>query len=254
MGEAELALNEALASRQQLAAAHPERLDLVAYVGSSDMSMGDLAYHRGDLATTLAWYDRAIAMLNENLRSEPRHMLSRLFLKNAASVRAECLSRLKRHGEAMSAWEHAIELHEATERDEPRLGRAISQARAGDYERALAEADVLARTQAIPPGQRSYKLACLFACAAAAIQNDTSLAAAARAAWAETMAARAVERLGEAIRAGYFDDLEKVLTFQKDADLETLRARRDCQTFLMDLAFPADPFPPIPSPESGSEL
>jgi serine/threonine protein kinase/tetratricopeptide (TPR) repeat protein len=247
IAEAELAMNEALASRQRLAAANPERLDLVAYVGSSYMSMGDLARHRGNLAATLAWYDRAIAILNDNLRREPRHMLSRVFLKSAAAERAACLSHLKRHREALTAWDRAIELHEATERDEPRLGRAISLARSGDYERALAEADSLARSQTIPPGQRSYKLACLFASALTAIRNDTKLAAAARAAQSETMAARALEQLGQARATGNFDSREIVVVLEKDEDLEPLRARRDFQAFLMDQAFPVDPFCPVAS-------
>jgi serine/threonine-protein kinase len=254
IAEAELALNEALTSRRKLAEAHPERLDLVAYVGTSYMSMGDLARHRGNLAATLAWYDRAIDILNDNLRREPRHMLSRVFLKSAAAERAACLSRLKRHREALTAWDRAIELHEATERDEPRLGRAISLARSGDHVRALAEADSLARSQAIPPGQRSYKLACLFASAVAAIRNDTKLAAAARAAQSEIMAARALEQLGQARATGNFDSREFIVMLEKDEDLEPLRARRDFQAFLMDQAFPVDPFCPVASTDSGSEL
>jgi serine/threonine protein kinase/tetratricopeptide (TPR) repeat protein len=247
IAEAEESLKEALASRQKLAAAHPERLEFLSYVGSSYNSIADLAQRRGDLPAALKWYDRSIAMLEDALRREPRHMLSRLFLKRALWGRAESLSRLGRHTESLADWDRALGLDDGSEGDHIRLDRAIALARAGDHARALAQADPPARSRTIPPAERSYKLACVFARAAAAIRDDAKLPPADRAARAETFAARAVEQLVQARHAGFFDNPANLAELRKDPDLDTLRARRDFRMVLMDLAFPAHPFDPVRS-------
>jgi hypothetical protein len=189
-------------------------------------------------------------MLEDALRREPRHMLSRLFLKRAFWGRAESLSRLGRHAESIAGWDRALGLDDGSEGDHIRLDRAIALARAGDHARALAQADPPARSRTIPPAERSYKLACVFARAAAAIRDDAKLPPDDRTARAETFAARAVEQLVQARHAGYFANSANLAELRKDPDLDPLRARRDFRMFLLDLAFPADPFVPVGNREA----
>jgi serine/threonine-protein kinase len=244
LAQAEASLKAALARREKLAAAHPERLEYVAYVGSSETSLGALAERRGDPAAALGWYGRSIALLDDALRREPRHMLSRLFLERAFWGRAEALSRLGRHAEAIADCDRALGLDDGSEGDQIRLDRAIVLARAGDHARSLAEADPLARSRTIPPADRAYKLARLFARAAAAIGDDPKVAEIDRASRADMIAARAVGQLGQARHAGSFGNPESIVELRTDPDLNPLRARRDFQLFLMDVTFPADPFHP----------
>jgi serine/threonine-protein kinase len=242
IAQAEASLKEALASRQKLAATHPERLEYVAFVGSSDSSLGALAQHQGDLLAAVGWYERSIAILEDALRREPRHMLSRLFLMRAFWGRAEAVSRLGRHIEAIADYDRALGLDDGSEGDLIRLDRAIATARAGDHVQALAQAEPLARSVKIPLADRCYKLARVLARAAAAVRDDPKLVPTDRAARAEKFAARAIEQLAQARDAGHFVHSANLDELRKDPDWAPLRARREFEMFVMDLIFPADPF------------
>jgi hypothetical protein len=85
-------------------------------------------------------------------------------------------------------------------------------------------------------------VACVEALAAAAARGDRALAPAEREERSERLAARAVRRLGQARAAGYFRNPATVAQFVRDPDLDPIRSRPDFRTFLLDLAFPADPF------------
>jgi hypothetical protein len=48
--------------------------------------------------------------------------------------------------------------------------------------------------------------------------------------------------LGQARAAGFFPDPSHVALLERDPDLDPIRSRPDFRAFLLDLAFPADPF------------
>jgi serine/threonine-protein kinase len=207
-------LSEAL--RRDYPADRQHALDL----GGAQCNLGWLLSKANSPAEGLAWFSRAIATLGEWLVREPRQATSRQFLRNAHWGRADALTRLGRHAEAVQDWDRAIELDTGPDRKELRLQRALSLARSKDPSRATGEADELARA----PGAGAstcYDLACVFALSAAVDGSQ-----------AEAFAARAVDLLRQAIARGYKD----VAHLKQDTDLDALRTRDDFQELLRQLA------------------
>jgi tetratricopeptide (TPR) repeat protein len=242
--EAERSYQAALVLWKELAVAYPEQLEFVVGIGGSYGNLGDLVRDRGEPESALTWYDQAVRTLGEVLRHEPRHAQARLFLHNSYAGRADALARLNRLAQADSDWDRAIGLGRGSEGDAIRLARAIAWARAGDHARAVAEADALNHVETIPPGERGYNLACVLALASAAIRADSKLTAADRTVRAKALAARAIEQLGHARTAGWFREPAKVSSLRENSAFIPLRSHRGFQEFLMDVAFPVDPFGP----------
>jgi eukaryotic-like serine/threonine-protein kinase len=233
--EAEGHLKEALAIRERLAAEHPEPVEHHVDLGASGVNLGNLAAERKDFRSALAWYGRAIAAGATVRRREPRNASARACLVKGYWGRALALSGLDRHAEAAEDFGRAAGFADGAERDQLRLYRASALARGGDPRGAVAEAEAVAESRSIPPGPRSYDVACALALASAAI-GDGSGSESGR--WA----ARAVAQLARARDAGYFRDRARIAHLDADPDLRSLRPRSDYRAFRLDLGLPADPF------------
>src|SRR5262249_53214413 len=179
----------------------------------SSVNFGHLLQEQGQAEASLAWFARAIALLEPLVQQEPRPVTERLFLRNAHWARAQALDKLGRHADAVQDWDRALSLN-AVPAGEPgiRSSRAVSLARAGDHARAVAEADALAAAKGAT-GSALYDLACACALAAAAVQDDAKLQ--------DRYAARAVELLRQAVAKGFKDAAH----MNKDRDLHALRDR-----------------------------
>jgi tetratricopeptide (TPR) repeat protein len=241
---AELWLRSALVRLQEIVRTHPDQPALVASLGDQYRIIGDLTRDRGDVRSALDWYDRALTELDKGRTRTPLHEPSIRSMSEARRARAAALSRLCRHPEALVELDRAIALAGAKEKDHLRFARAGAFALAGDHARALSEADSLERETNLPPGERSYAVAAVFALSAEAVRNDCQLAQADRDGTAEALAARAVGYLHRARTAGFFRKASSAGELLKDTDLHALRPRPDFQSFFMDLRFPASPFAP----------
>ena len=88
--------------------------------------------------------------------------------------------------------------------------------------------------QASGPAERLYQAARVYALASAAAQKDEQASPADRAKLAEQYAARAVELLVRAERAGYFATPARLADLKTDPDLATLRTRQAFNSLLRE--------------------
>jgi serine/threonine-protein kinase len=220
--EAEVAFREAVTLWEGLRRDFPGVRQYALDLGGMQCDLGGLLRKAGRPADSLAWYGRAIATLGAVLAREPRQPTARQFLRNAHHGRAEALTRLGRHTEALKDWDRALDLEHGPRRGWFRLQRAVALARAKDPVRATTEAEDLARAKEVS-ATTCYDLACVFALSAASAGNPRQ---------AEACATRAVELLRQAVARGYQDASH----VKQDADLDALRSRDDFRLLLRELA------------------
>src|SRR5262249_30291318 len=134
-------------------------------LAGNQVNFGHWLRDGGRATEALAWYDRAIALLQPLVEAEPRLAIERQFLRNAYWERAEALDKLERPADAITDWDRAVDLSPVQQKAMARALRARSLVRAGQVERALAEAADLAKSPAGDATQL-YDLACVYALAA----------------------------------------------------------------------------------------
>jgi hypothetical protein len=132
---------------------------------------------------------------------------------------------LKRHAEALSDWERAIELDDGSLRRELRLMRTTTLSRLDDHARTAEAADELAKDPSLDSG-RVRLLASVYALSARTAGPSDA---------ADKYAGRTVELLRRAQAAGHFRDPDEVRHLEKSADFDALRGREDFQELLKEL-------------------
>jgi serine/threonine protein kinase/Flp pilus assembly protein TadD len=236
--EAEEAYRQALDIREKLAADFPDvpqyRIDL----GGGECNFGNLLHDSNQPEQALPWYTKAIAKLEEVLRQVKVDVTAQRFLRNAHWGRARALDDLKRHAEAATDWDKAIELSPEAERPGLRMHRASSRVRAGQADAAIHEAEDLAK---IPHPGILYNAARVFALAAD--RKDEAGGSLSN----EECAKRAIALLRQAVAKGYKDADH----MKKDDDLKALRERDDFKKLVEELEKKAAATPevvPMPKP------
>jgi serine/threonine protein kinase/tetratricopeptide (TPR) repeat protein len=224
--EAEAAFRQALDLDETLVADYPAvRSYREALVGNQN-NCGYLCILQHRPAEALDWYDRALARLEPLHQHEPRDVYIRRNLRNAHGGRAKALDALKRHAEAQSDWQRALELSRSADKPWIQLDRDQGWVRAGRVAEAVADADMLTKDPATP-GSTLYEAAGVYALAAAAVANDATQ----RTAYAN----RALALLRRARAAGYFKGPGRVEHLKQDTDLAVLRPRQDFQQLVVEL-------------------
>ena len=223
LSEAEESLTSALEIHLQLSNEFPNVARYRLALGAEYVNLGHLNVERGRAADSLAWYAKAISLLEPLVTKEPRLVIERHFLRNAHSGRARAFDKLLRHGDAVKDWDRMLELNQIpADNALIRTLRAKSLARAGDHARAVAEANALAEAKDVA-GPTLYDLGCACALASAAVKGDVRLQ--------DQYAARAVEILRQAVAKGYKDAPH----MKQDRDLDALRERDDFKKLLAEL-------------------
>src|SRR5262249_47106351 len=151
----------------------------------------------GRAEESLGWFDRAVVILDSILKSDARVVAARTFLRNAHASRAEALATLKRHAEAVPAWDRALELDDGSLSRRFRLSRAHALCLAGDHGRANVAVEELSQSPGVD-GATLYDCACILALCAGAAKDDGTLS--------ESYPARAIALLERAIGAGFARD------------------------------------------------
>jgi tetratricopeptide (TPR) repeat protein len=224
--DAETAFRRSLELHEKVAAEFPAvpayRIDLA----GSYVNFGRLLRDDGHALESLDWFAKAIPLLEGILEQDSRVSAARSFLRNAYANRAESLDQLHRYGEAVAAWDRAIELDDGSMRSRFRLPRAYGLSRSGNHRAASAAVDELAQVPNLQ-GATLFNLACIEAQCCAASGDDAVLRA--------SYGARAIALLGQARAAGYFKDAAGIDQLKKDGDLEALRGRDDYRQLLQEL-------------------
>src|SRR6202023_2489091 len=104
---------------------------------------------RGDSADALDWYARAQQALEHESHGEAHPAGARDTLRKAYWGRADALTRLGRHKQALADWDRAIALTDPKSRGWFQLFRLATLARTGDHVKATEEAGTLV----LPPQQ-----------------------------------------------------------------------------------------------------
>jgi serine/threonine protein kinase/tetratricopeptide (TPR) repeat protein len=221
--EAEAQFRQAVEVWEKLATvAQPAPEHVIGY-GISSRNLGDVIRDRDDPAAALDWYARAVRILEPESRGERRPMEAREALCNAYWGRAEALTRLGRHDEALRDWDHAIVLADTKSRSWFQLYRLATLARTGDYAKATDDAGklVLPTTDS---AEVLYKLAAVYALATTAARHDEKLPADERNKVAERYATRAVDLLTRANASNSPEARRALSKLEKDSDFEALHS------------------------------
>jgi tetratricopeptide (TPR) repeat protein len=240
LGKPEQALKQcrqALELQRRLLSDHPDVPAYQVSLGGTYGNLGLLFREGGKVQESLMLYGEAIRLLQTARRHAPNNSTTRLFLRNSHWGRALCLTLLNRHREAVAQWDQAVHLDTGRSRFFFRLRRADSLARAGDYLRAAAEAEDLARAAALPGGML-YELGCIHAVNAASAGRDATRPLSERDKRAEEYARAAVALLRRAAATGNFRNQANVARVDSNADLSYLRDRADYQRFRTGLKPP----------------
>jgi tetratricopeptide (TPR) repeat protein len=202
----------------------------------------------GELEAALGEWTRATALHDELVKAEPGEAEFRWRLARCLDEIGRIYSMSSRPADGADPLERASEYYEALVRDDPvqygvdlarnRLYLASQRALSGrpsDAEAFLRKAEDIANQSAqVPPALLFHDMACGYSLWSVA-GLDGAIAPAER----EERARRAVAALGRAAEAGH----HTLNQIRQDPVLNPLRSRRDFQDLVMDLSFPADPFP-----------
>ena len=212
--ESERESRAAVALWKALAAEPLEELSAAAEASRAALSLGRALHASGRSGDALPPLDAAIADLDVIARRTPDGKDDAL-LRDCHWLRAEARERLGRPAEAVADWDEYLRLSSPRPRW-ARARRATLLVNAGRAAEAVAEVAELARTGPWR-GTQWYDFACAYAAASAQVPGKGG-----------EYAARAVELLGAARRAG-FRDAAHMAT---DADLDPLRGRADYRAFV----------------------
>lgn len=97
-----------LAIRKSMADAHPAVMEYAIRLASSYTNMGELDVREKQPERGLNWLDKAVAVLDEVLKKEPREATARYYSSYTQTWRAQALEQLQRFEDAVAAWDKAI--------------------------------------------------------------------------------------------------------------------------------------------------
>ena len=164
------------------------------------------------------WFGRAIPKLKAFEQQWPGEEVTKK-LRSANWYRAVAFGILRRHSEAIEAWDRVIELTSPSNRPEVRSLRAVQLARNDKADEAIAEMNELTKT-ASGNSTLWYNFACVYAVAGNKVTEKK-----------QEYLDRAMELLKQAVKAGYKDAAH----MKQDSDLDPLRDREDFKQLLSSL-------------------
>jgi serine/threonine-protein kinase len=197
-------------------------------------TLAELRRDQGKVSEAPPLLGKAIRDLDAVLEREPRNSSARLYLANAHVVRADACTRLGRHRAALPDWDRALALTAGSNRDQIRLQRAVTLVHLGQRSKAFAEVEAVLEKTPVS-GVFLYKAATVLAVASGAVARDAGLSEVERNKDATAYGLRAVHLLKEAHAARLFKSQTARELLQKDAQLNSLRDRKDFKKLLAEV-------------------
>jgi tetratricopeptide (TPR) repeat protein len=213
---------------------HPTHTGYALNHGGTHCNLAHLLGDAGRDAEALAEYGKAVAVLEPLLADESARATARRFLRNTYFGRAGLRAERGWYPPAVADFDRALTFCDADDREPIRRARVDALARAGDYARAVAEADDFAKAADASPAE-TYNLACVYALSADAARAASGRPRLEGLLLGERYAAQAVAMLGRVAAAGHFADPAAKDHMAKDADLDGLRRRGDYRRFVESL-------------------
>jgi serine/threonine-protein kinase len=238
--EAITSLSRARGLYWALTKAHPAVSAYRVNLAGTCNNLGLLLSETGKKVEALERFAEAIDLLTAEGQRKPAHPSARSFLRNSHWGRAEALTALGRHHDALPDWERALALDSGPYRADLELHQALALARTGGYLRAVRQAEQLSR-DASRRGDFVYNLARVHAVSARAAARDVARPLAEREQRAEQYARAALALLERARGLGYFKTRPAVERPGQDADLASLRDRDDFRLLLSRIAGKSQP-------------
>jgi tetratricopeptide (TPR) repeat protein len=127
--DAKKAYSEALEIQEILADQHPTVTEFAVGLGTTQVNLGDVSRAMGQADDALVRYNQAVTTLLAALKQQPQYVATRSSLRLGYWGRAQALSQLRRHTEALQDCDRAIELAEGQERDLYQVRRAATLAK-----------------------------------------------------------------------------------------------------------------------------
>jgi serine/threonine protein kinase len=227
--QAEKVLQRAQELLETLTAREPSEMQYQLSLGCLYVTLGHLPSQGQYRPEAMKRYDRAVDILTALHRQEPRLVLVRDNLLNAHGARAVLHAELKHYKEAVADWERVIELcAEEAKRNTYRSLALVARVRAGHYQRAVTEAEELAKDPQAEP-DALYALARAYACCVTAVREDAQQSGSEQARLAREYTARSLELLHRVAATGYFTILGHLHHLKTTEELEPVRGQLDYQ-------------------------
>jgi tetratricopeptide (TPR) repeat protein len=179
-----------------------------------------------DLEKALPWFDKAVATGEEALRRGESIDRGQSGLQEAHKSRAEALSALQHHAEALKDYDKMVKFAPEPERPYYRSIRAVGRMRAGQVPEAIEEAEEMAKKEGDRTKATLYLGARVYALASVPSKANP-ISPQQQAKYAE----RAIALLRQAVAKGY----KNVNNMKNDDDLKSLRPRDDFQKLLSEM-------------------
>jgi tetratricopeptide (TPR) repeat protein len=235
--EAEAAFRKALELAEPLAKKNPLVAAYAVRVGGIYCNLGNLAWDNDRFQESFDWFGRAI----QTLEREKQDATAMRFLRNAYYTRGLRLSARDKHAEALKDLDQALEIEGGAGRDVTRSQKARVLARQGLHDRAVEEVKRLQGDKSAPTGRTLFNAACIYSLAATAARSDRQALPAEPNKLAEQYAARALDLLGQARAAGFFNVSDNRQELKTEKDLDPIRPRDDFKKLLSEVEAKAKP-------------
>jgi serine/threonine-protein kinase len=232
--KSEASFRVALPHWEALTKEHPREVEYALGLSATCYNLGNIRADNDKAGDALSWYDRALAALEGRFRPEMYSPAIKRALSDARKERAEALTRLGRHKEALADWGRAIALAAPANRPWFNLYRTRAVALSGDHVGAVAVVAEIA-PKASRNGEVSFLLAGVCALSSAAAAKDEKLSPDERRAAAERYAVRAVELLGRARTSNFFRVPANVARLAEGADFAAIRGRPEVAALLKEV-------------------
>jgi tetratricopeptide (TPR) repeat protein len=217
--EARSEYRSALALQEELVERFPGDAGHCIDLAATRCEFASLLLDEGKAVESLREFDQAVALLEPLATRIPPAPLSIERLRDGLWGRARAFASLQKQSRAMRDADRVVELAPENERRGIRAACVNLRLKAGDVERAVADADELTRESTWSAAEW-YNFACVYAAACAKLPDKR-----------DRLAASAMDLLHRAAQAGYTD----IAHIERDADLDSLRQREDFKAWLANL-------------------
>jgi tetratricopeptide (TPR) repeat protein len=226
---------QATAKLEPLVRDHPEQAGAIIDLSNTYNNRGLLEKSEGKLGVALSWHDKSIVLLEALLKEKGRHVWAENSLAVGHFNKAEVLTLLGGHEEALKEWDKALPYDRPQDRDETRIKRAGTLARLGRIDEAVKDARELVGKKTAKDATY-YDAACIFALASAFVAKNPTITPEKRDKQSKDYTRQALEFLTKARMLGYFKSEEHRTKLAETKDFDAIRSLPEFKTLLAEIS------------------